>query len=87
MPESALRADVHSNGRYVEVDGRGLPADPVPGLGLTSMRFRAEELGGEFTLTSSAAGTAVLARIPIAPQETDATITVPADRPTVAVPA
>jgi signal transduction histidine kinase len=69
----------------VSDDGRGLPADPVHGLGLTSMRFRAEELGGEFTLNSSAAGTAIRARIPIAPQETEATSLVPADLPAVAV--
>jgi two-component system, NarL family, sensor kinase len=72
-------------GIAVSDDGRGLPADPVHGLGLTSMRFRAEELGGEFTLTSSAAGTSVLALIPIAPQETDANSLVLADRPTAAV--
>lgn len=29
-------------------DGIGLPADPPPGVGLVSMRERAEELGGEF---------------------------------------
>jgi signal transduction histidine kinase len=66
-------------------DGRGLPADPVHGLGLTSMRFRAEELGGEFTLTSSTAGTSVRARIPIAPQQTDEVRPVLADLSAVAV--
>jgi two-component system, NarL family, sensor kinase len=69
----------------VSDDGCGLPADPVHGLGLTSMRFRAEELGGEFTLTSSEVGTAVRVQIPIAPQKSDATRSVLASPPTAAV--
>ena len=35
-------------------DGRGLPDDPIPGIGLSSMRERAEELGGSFTATPPA---------------------------------
>jgi signal transduction histidine kinase len=47
-------------------DGSGLPDNPVHGLGLTSMRLRAEELGGELQVSPSAAGTTVRARIPMA---------------------
>ena len=50
-------------------DGCGLPAKPALGLGLTSMRLRAEELGGELTLSASPAGTAVLAWIPCVRRE------------------
>ena len=43
------------------------PPSPVLGVGLTSMRERAEELGGTCTLTSaSGRGTVVQARIPLA---------------------
>ena len=45
--------------------GRGLAADPGAGVGLTSMRERAEELGGTCTVTSSAAGTLVEVRLPL----------------------
>ena len=47
-------------------DGRGLPAAPVPGVGLASMRERAEEIGGTCTVAAGpAGGTLVLARLPI----------------------
>ncbi len=46
-------------------DGSGLPAEPGHGFGLTSMRLRAEELGGEFSLSTGAEGTKVAARIPL----------------------
>ena len=47
-------------------DGRGLPRAPVPGVGLASMRERAEEIGGTCTVTDgTAGGTLVLARLPI----------------------
>jgi two-component system, NarL family, sensor kinase len=45
--------------------GRGLAADPGAGVGLTSMRERAEELGGTCTVTSSDSGTLVEVRLPI----------------------
>ena len=45
--------------------GRGLAVDPGAGVGLTSMRERAEELGGTCTVTSSDSGTLVEVRLPI----------------------
>jgi signal transduction histidine kinase len=48
-------------------DGRGLPAVPRPeGVGLSSMRERAEELSGTCTITSaSSGGTKVATRLPL----------------------
>ena len=48
-------------------DGCGLPADVPPGIGLRSMRARAEELGGVLTLREApGGGTCVCARLPLA---------------------
>jgi signal transduction histidine kinase len=48
-------------------DGQGFPPAPHNGVGLTSMRERAEELGGTCTITTQPeAGTCVLARLPLA---------------------
>jgi two-component system, NarL family, sensor kinase len=50
----------------VEDDGSGLPANPRSnGLGLASMRQRAEEVGGRFELRSDGAGTSVEVALPI----------------------
>lgn len=47
-------------------DGRGLPVDYRPGVGLRSMRERAEELGGTFKITSSpGGGTSIEVRLPL----------------------
>jgi signal transduction histidine kinase len=47
-------------------DGRGLPAEPRAGLGLSSMRERAAELGGKCTVTSTPGrGTQVCAWLPL----------------------
>ena len=46
-------------------DGQGLPEDVEPGVGLISMRERAQEVGGSCTITGGAAkGTIVRARLP-----------------------
>jgi signal transduction histidine kinase len=49
----------------VRDDGRGVPPDAVPGIGLTSMEERAAEVGGAFRIDSGADGTTVTARLPV----------------------
>ncbi len=66
-----LRLTVGARQLQVEVsdDGRGLPEDLRAGVGLRSMRERAEELGGVCIIESRPeGGTQVLARLPL-PQE------------------
>jgi signal transduction histidine kinase len=47
-------------------DGRGLPPERHAGIGLTSMRERAEELGGECGIeTIIGGGTRVRASLPL----------------------
>ncbi|MFI6993645.1 sensor histidine kinase [Nonomuraea wenchangensis] len=49
-------------------DGVGLPEEPSPGVGLTSMRERAAEIGGTCAITSRPeGGTAVTASLPLTP--------------------
>lgn len=51
----------------VRDDGRGLAAHPVAGVGLTSMRERAAEVGGEVRVEAgTAGGTVIRARLPMA---------------------
>jgi signal transduction histidine kinase len=50
----------------VSDDGTGLPREFHQGVGLQSMRERAEELGGSLTIDPSEAGVRVVARIPLA---------------------
>jgi signal transduction histidine kinase len=52
-------------------DGVGIPVDRVAGVGLSSMRERAEELGGTLAVEPEPqGGTRVLARLPLlAPKE------------------
>jgi len=50
----------------IKDDGIGLPRASKHGIGLDSMRERAEELGGHLTLASSPHGTRVTAEIPTA---------------------
>ena len=50
----------------VSDDGGGIAPDVIPGVGVSSMRERAEEIGGTFSITGSpASGTVVRARLPI----------------------
>lgn len=52
----------------IDDDGRGLPPDARFGVGFDSMRERAEELGGRFTVEPRVGGgTRVRASLPIAP--------------------
>jgi signal transduction histidine kinase len=56
------------DGLVLEVidDGVGVPVDRTPSVGLTSMRERAEEIGGECTVKGSpVGGTHVLTRLPL----------------------
>jgi signal transduction histidine kinase len=53
-------------------DGHGLPMEPRAGVGLTSMRERATELGGRFTV-SSAPGDGTLVRVELPLAALDAT--------------
>lgn len=51
----------------IKDDGIGLPKARKYGIGLNSMRERAEELGGHVELSSSSQGTRVRAEIPVFP--------------------
>lgn len=65
---------------HIEVrdNGLGLPDERVAGVGLRSMRERAEELGGTFTIESSASkGTTVIAELPISRDPRPSSIPVP----------
>ncbi len=60
--DGALELDVSD-------DGVGLPEDRTPGVGLSSMRERAEELGGACEIESMpSGGTRVMARLSL-PEE------------------
>ena len=73
---SACRVELAADGGstlrvQVVDDGQGLPAEVVPGMGLESIRARAEELGGSLELDRvTGGGTRVVALLPIgaAPQ-------------------
>jgi signal transduction histidine kinase len=50
----------------VSDDGRGIPEGIQPGVGMSSMRERAEELGGTLIVRRlSGGGSQVLARLPL----------------------
>jgi two-component system, NarL family, sensor kinase len=52
-------------------DGKGLPANVRAGVGLNSMRERAEELGGAFHIVSTpGAGATIKVRLPLRGEET-----------------
>ncbi|MFI5427908.1 sensor histidine kinase [Aeromicrobium sp. UC242_57] len=48
----------------VSDDGRGLSAQDQPGIGMTSMKERATELGGELTVSDSENGTTIKVVLP-----------------------
>jgi two-component system, NarL family, sensor kinase len=62
-----IRLSVAGDALEVQVadDGHGLPIAPRPGLGTTTMRERAEELGGRLDLRSGVGGTTVTATLPL----------------------
>lgn len=83
---SRLRLGVERADRSVEVtvadDGAGLGPEREAGVGLRSMRERAEELGGSCTVSSGpSGGTVVAARIPVAGDQPGTGANVGADRP------
>jgi signal transduction histidine kinase len=47
-------------------DGRGMPEHPRPGVGMTSMRERAAELGGTFAVAGGPGGTRIRVSVPLA---------------------
>jgi signal transduction histidine kinase len=49
----------------VRDDGTGVAPGAEPGLGVSSMRTRAEEVGGEFQQRTSSHGTAVVVQLPL----------------------
>jgi len=65
---TACSVHVHLDGALqLEIvdDGDGLPLDHRAGVGILGMRERAEELGGQLTITSDQCGTAVRAYLPV----------------------
>jgi len=61
----------------IQDDGHGLPPSRGIGVGLTSMRERAEELGGTWSIEQVlTGGTCVLARLPYARTERADTVAV-----------
>lgn len=61
-------------GKHLDIevcdDGRGLPRDMRAGVGLASMRERAEEIGGSCVIAASeTGGTRVTARLPVVSQD------------------
>lgn len=65
LVEVLLRRDDGVLRLEVADDGRGLPPGPRDGVGLPSMRLRAEELGGVLDTVSGPAGTRITALLPI----------------------
>lgn len=84
VSEALTNARRHSGAALVEVrlehdermlrltvrdDGSGIPADAVPGVGLRSLRERADELGGTLEIVAAdGGGTEIRAALPLASQ-------------------
>ncbi len=69
---SAIRVGLRIDGDVLVVsvddDGIGIPADAPSGVGLASMRERADELGGTLSVEAAdGGGTRLTARLPLAP--------------------
>jgi signal transduction histidine kinase len=63
-----VRIEIDDDGLRLQIsdDGDGIPPDAAAGVGLTSMRERATELGGQFEVTTSpGAGTTIAVRLPL----------------------
>jgi signal transduction histidine kinase len=60
----------------VSDDGTGITAADRPGVGTTSMRERAEELGGHLTIASDAGGARVTAYLPLAKERAGSASTI-----------
>ncbi|TDE94035.1 hypothetical protein EXU48_11290 [Occultella glacieicola] len=81
----AEAGDVHL---MVGDDGRGLAADAAPGVGLGSMRRRADAVGARFAIESSTAGTTVTMSVPLGRRAGSGTATTAAElAPTAVGPA
>jgi signal transduction histidine kinase len=66
-----IRIENNSLLLVISDNGKGLPSNNHAGVGLTSMRERAAELGGECVIeNNSSGGTLVSARLPIAKEQT-----------------
>src|SRR5205807_7393779 len=75
-PRGTAEDSAWSNALRIDIcdDGHGLPVDGRRGVGLVSMRERAEELGGTLWLGSGpAGGTRVVARLPLPRREVQVT--------------
>ncbi len=68
---SRCSVNLQANGWFeIEVsdNGKGLPEQLIPGVGIRSMRDRATELGGTFTIKGNpGGGTQIIARLPLHP--------------------
>ena len=73
-PGHMCRVLIHLDDQlHVEIadDGGGIPVEHQSGVGLASMRERAEELGGTLQIETSAAGTRVAIVLPIITVDAD----------------